>query len=446
MVAQFDELAFELESQKRNIEHFLEVCKTYEDAEVARLIKSDWKVIRKAERTVTTLIGDVPLIRKCLRKEGKWKKPLDEWLGLEPYVRLSPEMNILVAETMIDLSFRKSAKQIRLHKHVELTKDSILKVRQLATKLYQEREAYREYEEHKTPKRKISRLYLEGDGVSVDEQQLTEEQKAQGKSRIDLAHFVAHEGVVEINKENRLIHKHRVIKASNPKARELMKDYLDSHYEITKETLLITNSDMGSGYTPEVFKDFAKFLGCKWEHHWDQYHLDQKISDYFKFLSGEDERSKQLEEMLRSAIRRHIKKDARLALNTAAALVEDEASLEKFEKFSERLLRYFQYTKPAHLRGYTHEGMGIVESQNTYIADRMKHRKMSWLPEGAETLAQLIIDSAEGTLRDLFTGKWREEWQKIEAMPTASYYLKEVEEVYEIKQVVQRSKSGRRLH
>ena len=43
-------------------------------------------------------------------------------------------------------------------------------------------------------------------------------------------------------------------------------DYLYNHYEITKDTLLITNSDMGQGYTPYVFEEIAKTFSCQHVH------------------------------------------------------------------------------------------------------------------------------------------------------------------------------------
>lgn len=63
-------------------------------------------------------------------------------------------------------------------------------------------------------------------------------------------------------------------------------------------------------------------------------------------------------------IKKHIKKDAQCALDIAMLEIEDEIKRQKFSK----------------------------------------HRKMSWTPEGAETIARMIIDSSEEELRELFFG------------------------------------------
>lgn len=376
-------------------------------------------------------------------KNGVIKKPLDEWLGLEKYVRFSPECLFQVAEVLTDLTYRKTSKHLELLKRIEVSKDTVKEVRKLATRLYKDRDDYREYQELETPKRQVKRLYIEGDGILVHREQGTEE----APERLDLAHFVILEGIEMVNGEKRLINKHRIIKASNLKARESVMNYLDKHYEITSDTLLITNSDMGRGYKPSVFREIQSFLGYQWEHFWDTYHLNQKIMLQFKSIPEVFTEDFNPEVLLFSAIRRHKKKEARLILDTVSSRIEDDEKQEAFEHFRQRFLQYFQYTKPAHLRGFTHEGIGLMESQNAMIAHRMKGYKMSWSVEGAETVAQMIIDVSEGTLRELFHGDWRKEWQRLQEGFSVSKYLKRVRNSSDgVQQVRQRQKYGKRLY
>ncbi|HBI1562971.1 TPA: ISLre2 family transposase, partial [Enterococcus faecalis] len=49
--------------------------------------------------------------------------------------------------------------------------------------------------------------------------------------------------------------KHEIISANNRQAREAVMDYVYNHYKTDENTLIITNSDMGNGYTPYVFKE-----------------------------------------------------------------------------------------------------------------------------------------------------------------------------------------------
>jgi len=444
MPARFNECEFEKVSQELVRKAFLKRCKEYDAQETARLAKEGWEYIKTAKRNVTCTIGDVLLVRNVLFRDGEWKKPLDEWLGLDRYVRFSPEFQYMIAETYVDLSCRKSAKHLTRLKLLDVSKDTVHKVSQEIAKLYKEREAYREYEDKNAEKRCLAAIYVEGDGIMVSLQQQPEEQK--DIKKIDLSHFMVHEGVMKVNGRNQLINKHRIIKAKNREARDQLENYLNAHYVITSETLLITNSDMGSGYTPTVFKEIQKLFGCKWEHFWDAYHLKEKIHQMFKQIPeviGEDYHA---EEELFKAIKSHDKKAARGALDAALLEIKDDKKFEEFQNFGKRLLRLFKYTKPAHLRGLTHEGIGTMESQNALISDRMKNRKMSWTPEGAETVARMIIDSCEGTLKDLFFGEWREQWRKIQNMPSVSHYLKPTSKSGGLKQVYQANKTGRKLH
>lgn len=154
---------------------------------------------------------------------------------------------------------------------------------------------------------------------------------------------------------------------------------------------MITNSDGGHGYTPYVFKEIAKALKVKrHEHFWDKYHVDQKLKSFFKLYS---------EELLDSAfqaIKQHDKGKLRTVLDTTEALVLNEEELEVFESFKRKLLNNFQYTKSAELRGFSHAGIGVMESQHRKITYRMKKRSMYWTIQGAETMSQMIVLAYEG--------------------------------------------------
>ncbi|MEY8514849.1 ISLre2 family transposase, partial [Lactococcus taiwanensis] len=406
--------------------------------EVARLQKEGWKYTKVAYRQVLFFFGEISLKRRVLVKDGQIKKPLDEWLGLDPYVRFSPIVILKIAEMLTLSSYAKTSAQFNYLKNLFISKDTISEVRKVFTSLYRARAECQKDED--IPKRQVKRLYLEGDGIVVKAKAST------GRKKIELAHFLVHEGVEVVNGERRLINKHRVISANHYKAKQAMMDYIDQHYELTADTLLITNSDMGIGYGPAVFESFSKFLGGRWEHFWDEYHLNRLIFRQFQTLSYLVTEAFNPVQSLYKAIKKHDKKEARRILDTVASMIEDDESLAHFENFARRLLRFFKYTQPALLRGLSHEGIGVMESQNALIADRMKARRMSWTVEGAETVAQMVIDASEGTLRSLFFGHWRSEWQKMEAMPSVAFFVKSSRRGQaSIRHAVQANKSGRRL-
>lgn len=146
--------------------------------------------------------------------------------------------------------------------------------------LLSDRKAYQFYKEDRVEKRHCPVIYVEGDGVMVKARE-----NSDTSHKIDLAHFVIHEGAVGRGKRLKLIHKHEILALNVKEARRQVLDYLYDTYEITQETILITNSDGGHGYTPYVFKELAKALKIKHhEHFYDGYHVTQMLKQAFRFL------------------------------------------------------------------------------------------------------------------------------------------------------------------
>lgn len=400
------------------------------DQEKGQLFEAQgWKYIKKSERTVIFIFGEVTFSRKCYLKDGRFSYPVDDVLGLKPYVRFSDEVIYRAAVLAAKCnSYRYAAELLSEQVNSLITKDTILKARKAVTKLYKELDDYQYYKDDEVTKRVKSKiLYIEGDGVQI-------KTPSEGTRRTDLAHFVIHEGVEKVyGKRKKLKNKHEVISPDNRSSREKLDNYLQNHYQLDSGTLLITNSDMGHGYTASIFEEFSKIYGCKWEHFWDSYHMNKKIEDKLKLIpSGFAQIS--LKNKVFSAINSHKKKDCQTALDTAESLIEDDEISENFHNFRNKLLRYFPYTKPAYLRGLTHEGIGIMESQHCKITRRMKGNGYYWSNEGGETLSRMIIDLSEDKLYSLFFGNWREVYSKIKQHQSVSEFLTVVHEHGKLRQ------------
>ena len=136
-------------------------------------------------------------------------------------------------------------------------------------------------------KLKADIIYIEGDGVYVK----TSEDGSE-KKNMDLSHFVVHTGSKQISPNRfELENKKEIIRLDNRSARRELLDLLENEYEITNETVLVTNSDCGKGYTPHVFTEIAKSFNVKrHEHFWDEYHLNKEIKRIYKVLSNRIER------------------------------------------------------------------------------------------------------------------------------------------------------------
>lgn len=437
----FNEQTWRLEQQRRGIALFLLEMKRI-DREQGRLLeKKGWKYKETAERTVMFTFGEVTLVRRCYVKSGRRCYPVDEYLELEPYSRISKYLLYKLATLVVDLPCRKAAAHFNELLYLNISKDMVANARKHATKLYKEKEKYRFFkEEELIEKIKVKVLYIEGDGVLISTPDLKN-----GINKTDFAHFIVHEGVEkEYGARSKTIHKHEIWSDNNKEARQHVLDYLHNHYEIGRDTLIISNSDMGHGYTPRVFEEIAKAFHCRHEHYWDRYHLNQQVSEIMKNFP------QALEERLFVALETHNKKEARLVLETAESLIGEEMFdlEEKLKKFKTKLLNNFSYTSFPESRGIKSGGIGVLESNHTKLCYRMKKQARYWSKEGALTMGRMIIDKAEGQLEELFYGSWREDYEKYKAMEglSAQKFLAKRKESGGLRQVRQANKSGRRRY
>ncbi|MFC3928861.1 ISLre2 family transposase [Streptococcus caprae] len=375
------------------------------DEEMVPIMKArGYTCIHSTERTVAFTFGEFTFRRRRWKKGDKWVVPVDEKLGLKKNVRFSWEFMYQIARLSTMMPYEKVTQVIQMTYHIIITKPTVVQAVKICDKLLEERATYRFYEDlSECERQKVDVIYIEGDGVMVKARDIDTDNK-----NYDLSHFVVHTGSYKVGSNRfELKDKKEFVGLNNRLARDQVLDYLYNTYEISDNTLLITNSDGGHGYTPYVFREIAKALKIKrHEHFWDEYHLNRDIKVFFKPYSEE------LLDKAFQAIKQHDKSKLRTVLDTTEALVLTEEEMEEFERFKRKLLNNFQYTKPAEMRGFTHAGIGVMESQHRKITYRMKKRGMYWTIWGAETMSQMIVLAYEDQLRELFFGSWREDYQK----------------------------------
>ncbi|MDR3241677.1 MAG: ISLre2 family transposase [Lactobacillaceae bacterium] len=433
-----------LAAQRRTIRDFIKYLTDLDCELVSKMLSKGHEYVKTAERTVVFTFGEVTFSRRVYRdKSGNYLYPIDETLGLIPYTRFSMELLFEIAKMATKMSYRKVASEIGDLRNIEITKDTVQKALKLVTNLYEEQKDYQFYrDDDLIQKTEVDTIYIEGDGVMVKTNDLIAPAEER-TSRSDLAHFVVHRGVKkEYGKRLKLVDKHEFLAKSPKEARELVNDYIYNHYTITDKTTIITNSDMGMGYTPYVFNEMvAVYPRARHEHFWDTYHLNIRIRQIFKTLPYK------LEERFFTAIKNHSKRDATLVLDTVESLIEDGNDLDNFIQFKNKFLLNFKYTKDASSRRMKHQGIGIMESQNSKIANRMKHQGMYWSAKGAVTMAKMIIDASTGALRELFFGEWREKYlpfKRAKKIKTRSYLLakestvSQITQVHSLKEIIRR--------
>jgi Uncharacterised protein family (UPF0236). len=420
-----DERDWVSDFRRENMNGFYEWVEAY-DKQMAQVMKKEgWVHSTTDNRTVVFTFGEVSFKRRGYKKNGETIYPVDRRLGLIKGGRHSKELLFQVAKLSKMLVYRAIPGVIEMMYGVHITKDTVTKAIKMTAELFNERDEYRYYEENEeTEKIKADVLYLEGDGVHI---------RTTFGERFwtDMAHILIHTGskVVSAGKHERreLQNKKEFVSASRENAIEQMVDFITNQYEITENTLLISNSDMGTGYVANVFKEIARILNIKkHEHFYDEYHLNADIKKFFRGHSEE------LKNDMFEAIRINSKKRATLILDTAESRITDNQKREDFHKYRNKVLRNFQYTKPARLRGLSHKGIGVMETQHKVITYRMKHRGMYWGLLGLETMSRMLVLRNDAELRELFFGNWREEYEKFKNLPeTLSPYLKRVESDYE---------------
>ncbi|WP_019780998.1 ISLre2 family transposase [Streptococcus sobrinus] len=401
--------------QKVIKERFLKFVKDYDDFIAPSMRAKGYTLKNQSSRTVTFIFGEIEFSRNRWYKGGKCRIPVDEKLGLEKHSRFSREMVYQLAHLATFLPYRKVGTVLELINQTIVTKDNVLKAVKKGNQLHQMKEDYDYFQDEAPQKIVADKVYLEGDGAMVKTTDHSQE-----NYNTDLAHFVIHTGRKQVGPNRyELQNKKEFISSSHFKARQQTLDYLYHHFEFSDQTILICNSDGGHGYGQAAFKEFGKALGIKQvEYFWDAYHLNEALKQFFQPYPQE------LLEFVFKGIRKHKKKYLRTAFDTLESLIDDDEELEAMLKFKRKLLSRFAQTKPAHLRGLSHKGIGIMESQHRKITYRMKKRGMYWSLAGAETMSRMIIERDEGTLRELFMGDWLNQYQnEILNLPSARKWV-----------------------
>lgn len=195
---------------------------------------------KKAERTVQFLYGAITYQRTPWKKAGKIIYPIDQLLGLQPYMRYSPAVIYGFIAASKNGSLRNIAKTIQTFTLLSCSKDTIDK----AIHTFGDQvKAYQQYtkEYGEVRKRQVPYLFIEGDGFLLS---------MKGQKKKDIAHFVIHEGKKQEQEEGRskLKQVHEIVSEKHHYATEQVTDYLYRNYDL-KETVVIINTDGGSGYS-----------------------------------------------------------------------------------------------------------------------------------------------------------------------------------------------------
>ena len=208
-----------------------------------------FEIDRIEKRTVQFSFGPVELKRRRMRKKGeKSIVPLDLAIGLEKHKRYSPLVEMKAVSLASDSVYRKASDAIELLTPLSISHGAIHSMTQRLGETIQNwtDEAPIHDETPVKDKKKVPVLFIEGDGLLL---------KGAKEKRPELHRVQIHEGVIMNRKRPEL--KNPLLfesTESSRKAFERAGKWIEKEYDL-RDTIVISNSDGGSGYERNKFDD-----------------------------------------------------------------------------------------------------------------------------------------------------------------------------------------------
>ncbi|WP_261806062.1 ISLre2 family transposase [Lapidilactobacillus luobeiensis] len=358
-----------------------QVAEAFEELDDQLCLGKDWEILRRDKRTVQCLFGTLQFHRRLVRsKDGKQSYPLDTLLGLACGRRYSPMMMAQVANLASHAVLRTVSMAVDAFTPGSISFQTVDKIYQQVGADLKEVEAAKAAAAATSnePKRVVSRLFIEGDAFQI---------KLKGGRRIYVHRLQVSEGVEKNGKRHQLINRKVFSGLDREKVFDQMSAYLDAHYD-NRITEIITGSDNGSGYEPNVFQVFAK-TRKQHTHILDVYHLNSKLKERFNMMPVE------LKQRLRKAIFTGDHKRVNTVMDTVEAIVTggneyDQDDVENVESLRNYLDCNWTSIAPLATVDWHHTGLGSCESNHRAYTYRLKKQGRSWSVPGLTAMLEII--------------------------------------------------------
>lgn len=395
------------------------------DDELAQDKPQDAVIHQKKARTILTPFGEVHYQRRYYLSSTGVKNyfALDRFLEIEKTQRATPLLRAWVVKASTGMTARHEAEIISLLTPVSLSHQAVNQIvhevgKELAAK--QETEAVQAqdafYNGTVKSRRKARYVIVTGDALLYKE-------SGREVHHASLYRLTIHEGSRQVLKKNGQAAKNRrelinAVTFSSTKRENvfwLAKTYLNGHYDL-RNTVVITNSDNGSGFTPDKFETFGAGAG-QWIHQLDHFHARRKIEDRLKNKFPELQ-----ERLYRAVFRNYDFGQVTTILTTIDSVLSVDPSRNyqertEVQKLFEYLKRNWSSLKPIKAYGKFHNpgGLGTSESGHRRYSNRLKGHGKYWSAAGARAQA-LIIDCVKNNTLEQYLGLpmvilEREKWQ-----------------------------------
>jgi len=257
-----------------NINQVIKEKKQFEGWLVKR---SDWKTVQFSFGTVCfrhTLMVD---------QKGKNHYFLDEWLGIRKSERMSPLVEVKVAELASQSTYRETAKTLREWAPVNISHQTVGGiVEQVGEAQAQaDQEIVRKLDEavEQPEGKKVDFLFAEADGVFI--------RKTEKKNSTEVHHAVLYEGW-DVNGKQVSLKKPMYIMTTKTTSKfwDEVQAKAVQYYSLEKSHV-ITNSDGGKGYVAEKFKEAFSQSEYPVLNQLDSYHVNQALNRTLSAKSNE---------------------------------------------------------------------------------------------------------------------------------------------------------------
>lgn len=352
------------------------------DLELIQEYKEEgYEIDRIEKRTVQFSHGPIELKRRRMRKKGmKSIVPLDAAIGLAPYKRYSPLVEMKAVSLAADSVYRKASDAIELLTPLSISHGAIHSMTQRIGETIQNwtDEAPLHDETLTRDKKKVPVLFIEGDGLLL---------KGPVGKRPELHRVQIHEGVI-MNRKRPELKNPLMFESteSSRKAFERAGKWIEKEYDL-RNSIVISNSDGGSGYERDKF-DAIIGQTKRHEHFRDAYHVNRKIKERLSF-------DKKMANLMIRAVRMYDQEKIRAILHTTLSRINDD---EKEADYSEAVVKLEKYIernwesiKPLKMRDLpVQKGLGVCESNHRPFSYRMKQQGRGFSKKGAGNLAAVI--------------------------------------------------------
>lgn len=356
-----------------------------------------WKVKREDWKTMQFTFGAVRFRHTLMGDEkGNASYPFDEWMGFRKHQRLSPLVEVKVAELASESTYRESARILSEWTPVTIshqTVGSIVKrVGQAQAKADEERVIELDEAASLPEGKKVDFLYAEADGVFV--------RGTKKKKSHEVHHAVVYEGWDKNGKRVSL--KEPTVIMTTKSTQDFWNEVQASsaHCYSLENTQVVTNSDGGPGYTAERFQE--TFAQSKYDvfNQLDPYHVSQALN---RALGGGKSTYK---DAIKKTLKEHDIDHFTLWIDTYESTLEGEKEVEKVNTFRTYIVnnwdRIFDWREKVKNPPTDARTLGAMESNQRHISFRMKKRGMHWSKEGGEAMVKVKQGILNQTLRSVY--------------------------------------------